>query len=90
MRILITGGTGLIGTQLVQALVMHSHQVTVLSRSPQKYTVYFVKRLNAGQPLAIEKISTNLMQSSTLPVNPSQKNAGRPHKNKSSVKVAGK
>lgn len=36
MRILITGGTGLIGTPLVQALIARKYQVVVLSRSPQK------------------------------------------------------
>lgn len=36
MRILITGGTGLIGTPLVQALIARKHHVVVLSRSPQK------------------------------------------------------
>lgn len=36
MRILITGGTGLVGTPLVQALIARKYQVVVLSRSPQK------------------------------------------------------
>ncbi|MCB0115081.1 MAG: TIGR01777 family oxidoreductase [Caldilineaceae bacterium] len=36
MHVIITGGTGLIGTALVQNLLEDGHQVTVLSRSPQK------------------------------------------------------
>ncbi|BBG59306.1 MULTISPECIES: TIGR01777 family oxidoreductase [Providencia] len=51
MKILITGGTGLIGTQLVQELVMHSHQVTVLSRSPQKVYSLFCKAVECWTTL---------------------------------------
>ncbi|PHM38364.1 TIGR01777 family oxidoreductase [Xenorhabdus innexi] len=36
MHILVTGGTGLIGRQLVYQLLSLSHSITVLSRSPQK------------------------------------------------------
>lgn len=35
MRILITGGTGLIGRQLCGALLVQGHELTVLSRRPQ-------------------------------------------------------
>jgi len=35
MRILITGGTGLIGHQLCAALLVQGHELTVLSRHPQ-------------------------------------------------------
>ena len=35
-HILITGGTGFIGTRLVEALVKARHQVTVLTRDPRK------------------------------------------------------
>lgn len=38
MRIIITGGSGLIGSQLSQTLATDGHEVIVLSRSPQKYT----------------------------------------------------
>lgn len=38
MRILITGGTGMIGNRLVATLAEAGHEVIVLSRSPQKYT----------------------------------------------------
>lgn len=36
MKILVTGGTGFIGKALVKTLVEEGHQVTVLSRSPEK------------------------------------------------------
>lgn len=39
MRILITGGTGLIGTPLSQQLAASGHEVLVLSRNPGKYTL---------------------------------------------------
>jgi uncharacterized protein (TIGR01777 family) len=43
MRIIITGGTGLIGRPLSQALVAAGHEVVVLTRNPQK-----VKNMPAG------------------------------------------
>lgn len=36
MHVLVTGGTGLIGTALVESLLNDGHQVTVLSRSPER------------------------------------------------------
>lgn len=38
MRIIISGGTGLIGSKLVESLAAEQHEVLVLSRSPEKYT----------------------------------------------------
>lgn len=38
MRIIITGGTGLIGGKLVESLTAEQHEVLVLSRNPEKYT----------------------------------------------------
>jgi uncharacterized protein (TIGR01777 family) len=37
MRVMITGGTGLIGRALIEALQEHNHQVLVLSRNPDNY-----------------------------------------------------
>lgn len=34
-KILITGGTGLVGTQLVKMLSKHNHEVVILSRNPK-------------------------------------------------------
>ena len=39
MHILITGGTGLIGCQLCQALLAEGHEITVLSRNPASVPV---------------------------------------------------
>lgn len=36
MKILITGGTGLIGSTLIDALLQDGHQITVLTRNPEK------------------------------------------------------
>ncbi len=41
MRILITGGTGLIGYRLTCQLLSLSHSITILSRSPQKVYALF-------------------------------------------------
>lgn len=51
MRILITGGTGLIGTPLIQRLIARSDQVTVLSRSPQKVYSRFCKAVECWTSL---------------------------------------
>lgn len=51
MKILITGGTGLIGTPLIQKLISLGHQVTVLSRSPQKVYSHFCKAVECWTSL---------------------------------------
>lgn len=51
MRILITGGTGLIGTPLIQRLIARSDKVTVLSRSPQKVYSRFCKAVECWTSL---------------------------------------
>jgi uncharacterized protein len=38
MHVLITGGTGLIGQELAASLISDGHEVTVLSRDPEKVT----------------------------------------------------
>jgi hypothetical protein len=38
MRVIITGGSGLIGTALTERLLADGHEVIILSRSPEKYT----------------------------------------------------
>jgi uncharacterized protein (TIGR01777 family) len=51
MQILITGGTGLIGRALCQALLANQHKLTVLSRKPDK-----VARLCGDQVKAISSL----------------------------------
>lgn len=41
MKILITGGTGFIGRALISSLLAQTHQITVLSRSPEKVSSLF-------------------------------------------------
>lgn len=41
MRVIITGGTGLIGSNLAESLAADGHEVIVLSRSPDQYTGMF-------------------------------------------------
>ncbi|MDO8312771.1 MAG: TIGR01777 family oxidoreductase [Sideroxyarcus sp.] len=56
MRILITGGTGLIGSHLCKALLAEGHQITVLSRHPETVsdkcgaTVQAMASLDEWQP----------------------------------------
>lgn len=51
MNILITGGTGFIGSALVKSLVEQGHAVTVLSRSPDKVTEICGSGVNALRSL---------------------------------------
>ena len=48
---LITGGTGLIGSTLCKHLIAQDHQVTVLSRSPEKVTSKCGQHVNGIQSL---------------------------------------
>ncbi len=41
MKIVIAGGTGLIGSELAQELSVDGHHITILSRSPKKYRQIF-------------------------------------------------
>ena len=38
MKVIIAGGTGLIGRQLTKELVKHDHEVVILSRNPGRAT----------------------------------------------------
>ncbi|WFQ79901.1 TIGR01777 family oxidoreductase [Xenorhabdus sp. SF857] len=51
MRILITGGTGLIGHRLTCQLMSLSHSITILSRSPQKVYSLFSDRVECWTTL---------------------------------------
>ena len=41
MKILIAGGTGLIGSRLVNSLILQNHNVIILSRNPLKHKKKF-------------------------------------------------
>ena len=45
MHVLVTGGTGFIGTALVQQLLAAGHRVTVLSRKPASAQALFQGRV---------------------------------------------
>jgi uncharacterized protein (TIGR01777 family) len=46
MRIVVTGGTGLIGRALVDKLTQDQHEVIILSRQPEKHTSKLPKSIN--------------------------------------------
>lgn len=78
MRILITGGTGFIGTQLCQRLLQEEHQLMVLTRRPEQVpdpietiqnldqldsALYFDVVINlAGEPIAAKRWSVKQKQ----------------------------
>ncbi|MGC1183415.1 NAD-dependent epimerase/dehydratase family protein, partial [Legionella sp.] len=48
MKIIIGGGTGLIGQVLVPKLITSGHEVTVISRNKEKINTYFENTVNAA------------------------------------------
>jgi len=46
MKILIVGGTGLVGSRLVNSLISQNHHVIILSRNPSKYQNKFDQKVN--------------------------------------------
>ncbi|MEQ4987069.1 TIGR01777 family oxidoreductase [Proteus sp. fly-1089] len=52
MKILITGGTGLIGKALVCELALSNNDITVLSRSPQKVYSHFCNEITCWTQLS--------------------------------------
>ena len=46
MKILVAGGTGLIGSRLVNSLTLQNHNVIILSRNPLKHKNKFDSRVN--------------------------------------------
>ena len=54
MHYLVSGGTGFIGTALIQTLLEEGHQVTVISRSPEKVALLF---RGATQSIALTQVN---------------------------------
>lgn len=46
MKILIVGGTGLVGSRLANSLISQNHHVIILSRNPSKYQNKFDQKVN--------------------------------------------
>ena len=57
MRILVTGGTGLVGSQIVRDLAGGAHHVDVLTRDPSK-----ARNLPAG----VTAVAGNLLEPATV------------------------
>ena len=49
MKVLITGGTGLIGRALIDELLLDSHQIFVLTRNPEKAKLTLPNEVHALQ-----------------------------------------
>lgn len=63
MKIVITGGTGLIGRHLIPRLLELGHQITVMTRNPQKASSGFsALGWHYGKGLPIKATSTALMR----------------------------
>lgn len=62
MKIVITGGTGLIGRHLIPRLLELGHQITVMTRNPQKASSVLGPRWHYGKGLPIKATSTALMR----------------------------
>lgn len=60
MNIVITGGTGLIGRHLIPRLLELGHQITVMTRNPQKASSVLGPRVTLCLPIKVT--STALMR----------------------------
>ncbi|MPV86347.1 TIGR01777 family oxidoreductase [Ostreibacterium oceani] len=70
MKILITGGTGFIGGQLTKQLLAMGHQVTVLTRYPQKQSMQAGLRLvDSLSQLADNEIIDGIINLAGAPIN---------------------
>lgn len=62
MNIVITGGTGLIGRHLITRLLDLGHQITVVTRNPQKASSVLGPGRHYGKGLPNKATSTALMR----------------------------
>ncbi len=89
MKILLTGGTGLIGRHLIPRLLELGHSVTVSTRHPDTARARLDPRVTLWRDFEAITTSMILMPSSTWRVNPSLINAGRPSRNNACAIAAG-
>ena len=89
MKILLTGGTGLIGRHLIARLQALHHDITVVTRSPEKARKGGAQASTSGKGWLSSRIWTALMPSSTSRVNPLPISAGPKSRNSGSAAAAG-
>ncbi len=89
MKILLTGGTGLIGRHLIPRLLELGHSVTVSTRHPDTARAVSIRASPCGAISRAITTSMILMPSSIWRVNPSLINAGRPSRNNACAIAAG-
>ncbi|XJN32540.1 NAD(P)H-binding protein [Escherichia coli] len=90
MNIVITGGTGLIGRHLIPRLLELGHQITVMTRNPQKASSVLGPRVTLWQGLA-DQSNLNGVDAviNLVPENRLLINAGLTSKKSVSAKAAG-
>ena len=81
MKILLTGGTGLIGRHLIARLQALHHDITVVTRSPDKARQVLGAGIDIWKIWPSSKIWTASTPLLTSRVNPSPISAGRKSKN---------
>ena len=89
MKILLTGGTGLIGRHLIPRLLELGHSVTVSTRHPDTARARLDPRVTLWRDFEGHHHLNNIDASSIWRVNPSLINAGRPSRNNACAIAAG-
>lgn len=89
MNIVITGGTGLIGRHLIPRLLELGHQITVVTRNPQKASSVLGPRVTLWQGLADQSNLNGVDAVINPPENRLLINAGLTSQKSVSAKAAG-
>ncbi len=89
MNIVITGGTGLIGRHLIPRLLELGHQITVMTRNPQKASSVLGPRVTLWQGLADQSNLNGIDAVINPPENRLLINVGLTSKKSVSAKAAG-
>ncbi len=89
MKILITGASGLIGRRLTETLLSQSHQVTALTRAPERAAKLLGPQVQLWSTLADKTSLDGLTRSSIWPVNLLPTSAGPKIRNRNSATAAG-
>ncbi len=89
MKILLTGGTGLIGRHLIPRLLELGHSVTVSTRHPDTARARLDPRVTLWRDFEGHHHLNDIDAVINLAVNPSLINAGRPSRNNACAIAAG-